>query len=294
MKQSTKTSPSKPVEAPTNRGTSNEMEIAKAEKGLKVYSYSCVCDSCVCGESGESCEQNTRIRDHASEISRILAKCPDIATLIVGPCQSKITCHKTLLGFKSEYFDGLCFGGFPSSESGEIRMEEEQPEAIAAFVSWLYTGRISSTCTVAPAALWVLGDKLRSPGFTNEAMHFLFRIYYQGTFITAETAGFSYDNTTSGSKLRLFIKDVILNEGPLSKETELCSDDIESWRALIRQGGDLLVDISFEGSFNNFICDDDQRMAWYYQNHHKYLEPITTRPIEDFLQGKPREGTRNI
>ncbi|TVY87224.1 hypothetical protein LAWI1_G007185 [Lachnellula willkommii] len=228
------------------------------------------------------------------DISQLLVRCPDITTLIIGPDQKRITCHKALLGFKSEYFDAACFGTFTSSEVGEIQLEEENTEAVSVFVAWLYTGRIPLSCTVTPAALWVLGDKLRSPGFANEAMHFLFRDHAEN-WCRAVIAEYVYDNTTSGSKLRSFIKDLILNEGPLSKEAGVASvADRENWRALIRRGGDLLVDISLEGSFDKCFDIGDNIMAWHWRNHHKYLEPITTRPIEDFLEGKPREGTRRI
>lgn len=202
-------------------------------------------------------------------------------------------CHKALLGFKSEYFDAACFGTFKSSKVSKIRLEEENIEAVSVFVSWLYTGRIPLSCTVTPATLWVLGDRLRSPGFANEAMHFLFREYAKNWCVAA-TVGYIYDNTTSGSKLRAFIKDTILNEGPLSKEAQLFTNGSESWRALIRQGGDLLVDISLEGSFDKYSDIDKTILAWHWKNHHQYMEPITTRPVEDFLEGKPREGTRNI
>ncbi|TVY35119.1 hypothetical protein LSUB1_G006513 [Lachnellula subtilissima] len=230
------------------------------------------------------------------DISRLLARCPDVVTLIVGPGQAKITCHTTLLGFKSEYFDAACFGGFQPSESGEIRMLEECPEAVSVFVSWLYTGRIPS-CSTPPLALWILGDALRSPEFTNEAMHALF-VECEQDVIKAETAEYIYANTSRGSKLRTFVKDLVLQESPLGYGQDSGDENRQSsayenaWKELIRQGGDLVVDVAMEGSFlyNSIAAPEPCRSA----NHSKYMEPITTRPIEDFLEGKPREGTRKI
>ncbi|TVY31576.1 hypothetical protein LOCC1_G008846 [Lachnellula occidentalis] len=231
----------------------------------------------------ECCEQNTRILKHTDEVSHII-------TLVVGPQQTKLRCHKVLLGFKSEYFDAACFGNFVSSETDGLKMANDDPKTISAFVSWLYTGRIPSTCGVHPTVLWVLGDRLRSSGFTNTAMHFIFAEYAK-TYFQADTAEYIYDNTSSSSKLRTFVRDLILNEGPLSGS--YASGPENSWRELIRQGGDLVLDIALEGSF---FCNDSEPedRPYYPDNQSKYLEPITTRPIEDFLEGKPREGTRKI
>ncbi|TVY13192.1 hypothetical protein LARI1_G008920 [Lachnellula arida] len=285
-------SPPNPVEASANCGTSNEIEMSESEEGLEVYAYPCPCRYCseYIAEATDYCEQDTRILKHTEEVSRILIQCPNTITLVVGPRQTRLKCHKALLAFKSEYFDAAFFGNFASRNNDEFRMELEDPKAMSTFVSWLYTGRISSTCVVAPAVLWVLGDRLRSPGFTNTAMHFIFADYTM-TYINAETAEYIYDNTSTGSKLRTFVKDLVLHEGPLSGDYG--ADKENAWRELIRQGGDLVIDVALEGSFTCGNSEQEDR-PHDSSNHSKYLEPITTRPIEDFLEGKPREGTRKI
>jgi hypothetical protein len=103
-----------------------------------------------------------------------IVSCPEVVALIVGPEKSRVADHKALLGFKSEYLDALLFGGFTSNAKQEIDMENELPEAISIFVSWAYTGRISDSCRIPPEALWIMGDRLRSPGFMNDAMHQIF------------------------------------------------------------------------------------------------------------------------
>jgi len=52
----------------------------------------------------------------------------------------------------------------------------------------------------------------------------------------------------------------------------------------------LVVDITMRGSFGNSPEEDEELL--FYSSHYKYLETITTRPIEIFIAGKPREGTR--
>jgi hypothetical protein len=122
-------------------------------------------------------------------------------------------------------------------------MENEMPEAMSAFVSWIYTGRISTTCKVAPEALWILGDRLRSPSFANEAMHLIFTRYL-GECLKADAAEYVYEHTSEGSKLRQFIRDLVLAEGPLeSCGHPNCDQDAklkEEWRKLIRRKCDLV------------------------------------------------------
>lgn len=53
-----------------------------------------------------------------------------------------------------------------------------------------------------------------------------------------------------------------------------------------------MVEIAKRGSF--FAELEWETTPFYWPSHHKYIEPITTRPIEDFLEGRPREGTRYL
>jgi hypothetical protein len=180
-------------------------------------------------------------------------------------------------------------------------MEDELPETISIFVSWVYTGRIPNSCKIAPEALWILGDRLRSPGFMNEAMHHIFARYHRAGHmywesLKAEMADYIYENTTSGSKLRKFIVDLVLHTGPLGvkkelEEEDLREPDLQNWRELIRRKGDLVADVALQGSFfqiNSGTPPYDTDVQYLY------LEDITTRPVEDFVEGKPRLGTKPL
>lgn len=65
-------------------------------------------------------------------LSRIVTR-PEIVTLVVGPGQVKVKCHKALLGLKSEYFDAICYGGFATTDAPEIEVQEEYPEVMCMF-----------------------------------------------------------------------------------------------------------------------------------------------------------------
>lgn len=189
--------------------------------------------------------------------------------------------------------DVVLFGSFPFPVYNDYDLEVDQVGSVGAFVSWLYTGSIPSTCLVPPEVLWVLGANLQSPGFANEAMHFLFR-KFRRSYITAETAEYVYRRTPDGSKLRKYVKDSICIQGPLSRnriygpgQSPENLKEMEDWRLLIRQRGALVVEIALEGSFTvNYT--GQEKPPWHHENHHKYLEESYTRPIEDIIQRKLR------
>ena len=59
----------------------------------------------------------------------------------------------------------------------------------------------------------------------------------------------------------------------------------EKWAALIDSGGDLVVEIARKASFSN---QGLLNAPFQHSNQEKYLEPITTPPIKEFLIMKER------
>jgi len=92
-----------------------------------------------------------------------MGSCPEQVSIIVSSDQ-KITCHKALLAFYSEFFDASFYGGFVEAERGEVELQDVNFEHLKAYVGWIYTGTIESE--VSAEELWVLGDRLLSPEFT--------------------------------------------------------------------------------------------------------------------------------
>ena len=209
-----------------------------------------------------------------------------MVTLLVGPEKVEIKCHKALLGLKSEYFDAICFGGFATANSEEIEVRNEKPAAIKVFVSWLYSGQFLPS-PFDLFELWLLGDRLRSPHFCNEVMHKLFGKFVD-EMMYAEDYQMMFARTSPESKLRQFCRDMILAEGPLADD--LSDERRAGWEELVKQGGELVVEVALRGSFFQELKYENA--PYYWKFHHRYLEPITTRPIEDFIAGRLRQGTR--
>jgi hypothetical protein len=245
-------------------------------------------------QMSEFCKYPSPFINQTTDSEFGIINCPEIVTLIVGPAKSSITCHRALLCYFAEFFDATLFGRFVEAASTTLELPEDAAEDIAAFVTWAYTGHITSPRLI---ELWVLGQRLQSPKLSNDCMRMMFNKYWE-SWMVAEEARYSYENTMEGSKLRQFIKDLIQAEGPLCEECVRYfeGDKIqrssfqEDWKTLIKEGGDLVFDVVKDGSFGN--KKDSGYCPYFKGNQLKYLLEVTGRPIEDFIAGKMRGDTR--
>ncbi len=73
-----------------------------------------------------------------------------IFTLIVGREEKVYTAHATYL-CQSPVFENICYGHFQESQTFEIRLPEDEPQAIRALIQYFYTGRSSTMALSNPA-----------------------------------------------------------------------------------------------------------------------------------------------
>jgi len=104
----------------------------------------------------------------------------------------------------------------------------------------------------------------------------------------------AYTLTSPGSKLRTYAKNLIIAEGPLRDGIldTANAQRAKGWGELIQRGGDLVYDVvvAEKKSFSQ-ECDPDCCLGSYCdKNQEAYLEKITTRPLEEFLERKPTTG----
>lgn len=207
-------------------------------------------------------------------------------------------CHKALLGFYSHFFEGMLYGNFSESTQKEIELPDHEEDTMRAFVTWIYTGNIR-TCNVSigdpwrienpsfkemPERLWVLGDQLLAPTFTNDSMELLRRRYFSFS-LPAIAAGYVYATTLPESKLRLFVKAVIDHEGPLQTNGEnIPGDAEEAWTAELSKGGELTRDC-VSAIFHAYE-QSSKESPWALSRFDDYLEPVPARSVSGWIKAK--------
>jgi hypothetical protein len=224
----------------------------------------------------------------------------DFVTLIVGPEKERLSCHKILLRYASERLDALVSKDCPSSTRQEIELPDELFEPMTAWIAWIYTGHVPPTCKLTPEALFIFGERLKSPAFRNELMLCLISRYsrmgHKEEFfedITPKMADYVYQNTVKDSKLRRFVVDWILEVCPLTEDgdnglhfmrTEKEKEEMRrEWRQLIKRNGDLVSEVALRGSWFENSWNQDSVARGFAMDTIEYFEP--DRPIEDFLEG---------
>lgn len=223
----------------------------------------------------------------------------ETVTFIVGPDKQRMSCHRALLGYYSRYFDGMLFGTFPEARKDEIELDED-PDHVSAFIKWCYSGHTgdlfkddavfdpdlttepNEDCTMPAAPLWIFADRIMATSFANAAMS-LCRSYCADHYITASAVEHVYANTLSSHKLRTFVRDTVIAEGPLHKKQEKNYDQ-KVWVILLARGGDLVTDCIMEG-FNKDAEDvPEDELPWAQRNEHKYLEVEDQISVAEWIE----------
>jgi hypothetical protein len=68
-----------------------------------------------------------------------------MATILVGPQETKFVVHQALLCEKSPYFTKALTGSFEESKTGIVKLHDVSPVLFRIVVSWLYYGKIVYT-----------------------------------------------------------------------------------------------------------------------------------------------------
>ncbi|CZS93522.1 uncharacterized protein RCO7_10576 [Rhynchosporium graminicola] len=118
----------------------------------KMSEYACFCDECERSQSATECDRGLRQKRHTANVGPInffrLFTCPDIVTLLVGPNEVRLTAHRAILAFTSDFFDATLYGSFKKAQSNIMRLPEETPARVAAFLAWSYSGSIETSVCI--------------------------------------------------------------------------------------------------------------------------------------------------
>src|SRR5436853_4538728 len=97
-----------------------------------------------------------------------------IASINVGPDEVPFDAHIELLCSSSPFFEHALNGRFIEAETKTVPLSDDDPDAFAEFLSWLYRDKIFET-NKSPgwlelSKLWILADMLGVPTLQNEVM----------------------------------------------------------------------------------------------------------------------------
>lgn len=151
-----------------------------------------------------------------------------------------------LLCHVSTYFKAALKGGFEEAREKWVTLKDADPSAFELFVLWLYKGRLFKLdkfgeVNMVVVKAWVLGDRLGASSFQDCIMKALLaKSRGQGLLVKTETIRYIYDNTTAASPLRRATVDTVVY---VYEEIDPCS---KSWKSLLSEGGDLVVDLMKE------------------------------------------------
>ncbi|KAL2072719.1 hypothetical protein VTL71DRAFT_12062 [Oculimacula yallundae] len=98
----------------------------------------------------------------------------ELVTIYVGPKRKEFLLHKNLLCKSSDYFDKAFNSNFQEAEKGTMFLPEDNPEAFALFVNWLYRSTIpagnAQSHVFRLADLYILADKICLVDLKDEVM----------------------------------------------------------------------------------------------------------------------------
>lgn len=168
--------------------------------------------------------------------------------MTVGTAASTKTWHlpKELLTNSSPFFAAALDGSFAEATSKVVQLPEDNTDAFALFIRWLYVGEIAAIersashdhdqdhlCIAATfqtlLQAWMLGDKLGCPIFKDLAMLDLMKFLDLGVMNT-NTVRSVYERSTPGSNLRKFF----LDQGRHDAWADRLGDGADEWINLAR------------------------------------------------------------
>lgn len=201
--------------------------------------------------------------------------------MVVGTEGVTKTWHlpKQLLVNASPFFAAALNGPFAEATSKLVNLPEDNTDAFALFIRWLYVGDIngkmfrseykpsgdevlgtwgdtSNSSAFLPSTqvclqACILGDKLGCPMFHNLAMLELIE-RHKSVEISSKTMQFAFENSAPGSKLRRFSIDQLRYD----IECEMVSDDAAAYVSAAKIAEDFALDFlkaCIEGNCGNAI-----------------------------------------
>ncbi|EXJ60153.1 hypothetical protein A1O7_04305 [Cladophialophora yegresii CBS 114405] len=137
----------------------------------------------------------------------------DIITVVVGPEAKKFHLHESVLVSESLFFRGCLQSGMKEQIEKTVVLPEDDWEIFGILADLVYTKTVSSANNFrALLSAYILADRLLMPRLQNELMYCMCARLCpaHGQYkVSVEEVSWVWNNTTEGSKLRLFMVDAL-------------------------------------------------------------------------------------
>ena len=133
--------------------------------------------------------------------------------ILVGPERELFRLHKQLLCRICEYFNKALTGNFKEAQENSLALPEENSNAFALFVNWVYRSTVPVKNTsgaednVALYNLYIFAEKICLPGLANKAMNAIRELHNRlpvDALWHSDLVVNVYNNTEKGSALRRY------------------------------------------------------------------------------------------
>jgi hypothetical protein len=196
---------------------------------------------------------------------------------------------RALTSHYSPFLKAACERDFRERQENRIRLPNDDPNAFAIFVEWMYYGSynldaspVAATQHIAglDAQAWVLGDKRLCTGFKNYAMTRLWQRY--GTVFASDPVRpveveYACSNSAAGSKLRQLFFDTVSTH---FTNNERVQGTAEEWDQVLQKHADARLFL-----LRGFSHVPDPRQlgktAYDYFDKERNSEPDTTRLVSN-------------
>lgn len=148
--------------------------------------------------------------------------------ILVGAEEKEFLAHKDFLCHYSEYFDKALNGPFIEGQSMVVTLKEDNPEAFAVFLDWIYTQKLDANPLIVGSKepmgyheamalfvrVWCLADYLQVPGLQNLAMDAVIQWERHCYIVPTGILHLVYSLSPPNAPLRQYFVDAITREMP--------------------------------------------------------------------------------
>lgn len=184
----------------------------------------------------------------------------EMVTLVVGSSLVKISAHRVLLAYFSQFFEAAFYGALGDT-SPSYSLPEADATSVQSFVNWIYSGQYH--CDLLELCLdehlypvneyeglnkreelmakaWITGDMLIAPEFCNDITHTIFT-WLHTVPPYASTLQLFFPHKAPDSLLWQLFMDIIAVRGPF--ESKPSQESQYAMMDLFKRGGELAVEI---------------------------------------------------